>query len=131
MERLDIAEVAEESGLAPSALRFYERRGLIASSGRNGLRRTFEPEVLDRLALINCARATGFTLAQIGRFLIATPDDTQLRASMADKAVELEDEIARLTRMRDSLAHAATCTHTPLVECPEFKAAIRDPDTSG
>ena len=123
---LDIADVANRAGLAPSALRFYERSGLIASSERNGLRRTFEPEVLDRLALISCAKAAGFTLAQIGRFLTATPSDTELRARMAQKARELDHEIARLTRMRDSLNHATTCTHTPLVECPEFKARITD-----
>lgn len=123
---LDIAEVADRSGLAPSALRFYERRGLITSGERNGLRRTYGPDVLDRLALIGCAKAAGFTLAQIERFLKATPSDTELRARMAGKARELDDEIARLTRMRDSLTHAVTCTHTPLVECPEFKARISD-----
>jgi len=123
---LDIAEVANRSGLASSALRFYERRGLITSGERNGLRRTYEPAVLDRLALISCAKAAGFTLAQIERFLTATPSDTELRARMAEKARELDDEIARLTRMRDSLTHAVTCTHTPLVECPEFKARISD-----
>jgi DNA-binding transcriptional MerR regulator len=119
---LDIAEVARQSGLAPSALRFYERRQLIASIGRNGLRRTFDPGVIDRLALISCARAVGFTLAQIGRFLTATPGDTDLRARMLGRAEEIEQEILRLTRMRDGLRHAATCTHTPLVECPTFKA---------
>jgi DNA-binding transcriptional MerR regulator len=124
---LDIAEVAERSGLAPSALRYYERRGLIDSAGRNGLRRTFEPEVLDRLALIDCARASGFTLAEIGRFLVATPADSEVRERMARKKGELDEEIARLTRMRESLAHAEVCTHTPLVECPEFKARI-EPD---
>ena len=124
---LDIAEVAERTGLAASALRFYERRGLIASSGRNGLRRTFAPEVLDRITLISCAQAAGFTLAQIARFLVATPDDTVLREQMARKAVQLDEEIARLSRMRDSLEHATTCTHTPLVECPEFKTRIEDP----
>ena len=124
---LDIADVANRSGLAPSALRFYERRGLIASSSeRNGLRRTFEPQVLDRLALIGCAKAAGFTLAQIDRFLMATPGDSELRVRMAERARELDSEIARLTRMRDSLTHAATCSHTPLVDCPEFKARIRD-----
>jgi DNA-binding transcriptional MerR regulator len=127
MTLLDIADVAHRTGLAPSALRFYERSGLIASSSeRNGLRRTFEPGVLDRLALISCAKAAGFTLAQIGRFLTATPSDTELRARMAERAHELDHEIARLTRMRDSLKHAATCTYTPLVECPEFKTRIND-----
>jgi DNA-binding transcriptional MerR regulator len=123
---LDIADVAERSGLAPSALRFYERRGLIAPAGRNGLRRTYRPDVLGRLALIACARGAGFTIAEIARFLVATPDDTALRARMADKARALDDDIARLTRMRDSLRHASTCTHEPLVECPEFKRRFDD-----
>ncbi len=122
---LDIADVAERSGLAPSALRFYEKRGLITSTGRNGLRRTYQPDVLDRLALITCARTAGFTIAEINRFLRATPGDAAIRASMAAKARALEDDIARLTRMRDSLDHASTCTHEPLVECPDFKRALR------
>lgn len=118
---LDIAEVAARSGLAPSALRFYEKRGLITSDGRNGLRRAYQPDVLQRLALIACARGAGFTIAEIARFLLATPSDTELRARMAGKAQELEEDIVRLTRMRDSLRHASTCSHVPLVECPDFK----------
>lgn len=118
---LDIAEVAEKSGLAPSALRFYEKRGLVASTGRNGLRRMYEPEVLDRLALITCARGAGFTIAEIARFLVARPEDADLRARMAEKAHALDDDIAQLVRMRDSLRHASTCQHEPLVECPDFK----------
>jgi DNA-binding transcriptional MerR regulator len=121
MDLLDIAEVADRAELAPSALRFYERRGLIASNGRNGIRRTFDPDVLDRLELIRCARAVGFTLAQIERFLRATPDDTELREHLAAKSRQIDEDIARLTRMRDSLDHAATCDHSPLSECPEFK----------
>ena len=124
---LDIAEVAERTGLAPSALRFYEKKGLLASSGRNGLRRTYEPEVLHRLELINCARRAGFTIAEISRFLVATPGDTVLRAKMAEKVAELDEDIARLQRMRDSLDHASTCTHEPLVECPDFKRRLARP----
>ena len=130
IQDLDIAEVAERTGLAPSALRYYERRGLIESSGRNGLRRTFAPAVIDRVTLIGCAQAAGFTLAQIARFLVATPDDAELREQLARKAHQLDAEIARLTRMRDSLGHAATCTHTPLVECGEFKSRMRDTETA-
>src|SRR5690606_30616554 len=105
MVLLDIAEVAQRSGFAPSALRFYEQRGLIRSAGRHGLRRIFDPEVLGRLALIDCARGAGFTLAQISRFLSATPDDTDLRAHLAARAAQLDDDIARLVRMRNSLLH--------------------------
>jgi DNA-binding transcriptional MerR regulator len=123
---LDIAEVAARTGTTASALRFYERRGLIRSSGRNGLRRTFTPDIIDRIALISCAQTAGFTLAQIARFLVAHPGDAELRQRMAEKAQQLDQDIARLTRMRDSLRHAATCSHTPLVECPEFKSRITD-----
>ncbi|MBO2452638.1 MerR family transcriptional regulator [Actinomadura barringtoniae] len=123
---LDIGEVAARTGLAPSALRFYEKRGLIAPTGRNGLRRTYRPDVLERLGLITCARSAGFTIAEIARFLEARPGDELLRARMADKARELDERIAQLTRMRDSLDHAAVCTHEPLVECPDFKRAVRN-----
>ncbi|BDU03217.1 MULTISPECIES: MerR family transcriptional regulator [Nocardia] len=119
---LDIAEVGAQTGLAPSALRFYEKRGLIAATGRNGLRRTYHPDILNRLALISCARGAGFTLAEIARFLRASPSDAELRTRMAEKARQLDDDIARLIRMRDSLRHAATCNHDPLVECPDFKS---------
>ncbi|WP_043633695.1 MerR family transcriptional regulator [Nonomuraea candida] len=124
-ELLDIAEVAQRSGLAPSALRYYEKQGLIASTGRNGLRRTYRPDVMDRLDLIMCARTAGFGVAEIRRFLDARQDDPGLRERMAARAADLDERIARLTRMRDSLGHAATCTHDPVVECPEFKRALR------
>lgn len=121
---LDIGEVVAHTGLAPSALRFYEQRGLIASSGRNGLRRTYDADVLDRLALIACAREAGFGIAEIARFLGAGPDDRDLRERMAVKVEELDVLIARLTRMRAGLRHAVRCDHEPLVACPEFKQML-------
>ncbi|KOU75039.1 MerR family transcriptional regulator [Streptomyces sp. MMG1533] len=126
-EWLDIGEVAARSGLAPSALRFYEKRGLITPFGRNGLRRTYRPDVLERLGLITCARSAGFTIAEIARFLVADPDerdDAGLRERMAAKVGELDRLIDRLDRLRASLRHAAVCTHQPLVECPEFRRAV-------
>jgi DNA-binding transcriptional MerR regulator len=64
---LDIAEVAQRSGVPASTLRFYEEKGLIASIGRRGLRRLFDPGVLERLALIALGRAAGFSLDEIAR----------------------------------------------------------------
>ena len=58
---MDIAEVARRSGLPASTLRYYEEKGLIASTGRQGLRRTFAPGVLDQLALVALGRAAGFS----------------------------------------------------------------------
>ncbi|MFF0749612.1 MerR family transcriptional regulator [Streptomyces sp. NPDC004267] len=121
---LDIAEVAERSGLAPSALRFYEKKGLIAPAGRNGLRRTYRPDVLERLALITCARSAGFSVAEVSRFVAARPSDAYLRVRMGAKADDLDEQIGRLTRLRDSLRHAAVCEHEPIVDCPDFKRAV-------
>ena len=59
---MDIAQVARESGVPASTLRYYEEKGLIASTGRHGLRRTFGPQVLERLALIALGQAAGFSL---------------------------------------------------------------------
>jgi DNA-binding transcriptional MerR regulator len=67
----DIAEVAQRSGVPASTLRFYEERGLIASAGRRGLRRLFDPAVFERLALIGLGRAAGFTLDEMARMFAA------------------------------------------------------------
>ena len=67
MKHVDITEVTRRSGVPASTLRFYEEKGLIASIGRRGLRRLFDPGVLERLGLIALARAAGFTLDEIAR----------------------------------------------------------------
>ncbi|TMR26589.1 MerR family transcriptional regulator [Nonomuraea zeae] len=121
---VDIGEVSRRTGLAASALRFYERKGLIEAEGRNGLRRAYRPETLDRLALITCARDAGFTLSEIAEFLRARPSDARLRERLAAKEREVDARVSQLTRLRDSLRHAAVCEHDPLVECPEFKRAV-------
>lgn len=69
---MDIAEVARRAGVPASTLRFYEEKGLIASIGRRGLRRVFDPGVMERLALIALGRAAGFSLDEIA--LMFAPD---------------------------------------------------------
>ena len=64
---MDIVKVARNSGVPASKLRFYEAKGLIVSIGRRGLRRVFDPGVLERLALISLGRAAGFSLDEIAR----------------------------------------------------------------
>ena len=66
MKDLDIAELARLTGLPASTLRYYEEKGLIVSIGRRGLKRLFDPSVVDRLSLIALGRAAGFSLDEIG-----------------------------------------------------------------
>lgn len=121
---MDIAEVARRSGLPASTLRFYEAKGLIASNGRKGLRRTFAPGVLERLALVSLGRAAGFTLDEIGRMFAADGRPRIDRQRLADKARELDRRIRRLVAMRDGLQHAAVCPARSHLECPTFRKIL-------
>lgn len=125
MSVLDITEVAQRSGLPASTLRFYEERGLIASIGRRGLRRLFDPGVLERLALIAVGRAGGFSLDEI--VLMFAPDGQPRidRKVLAAKAEELDRTIRKLCAMRDGLRHAAACPATSHMECPTFRRILR------
>lgn len=124
MKLPDIAEVARRSGVPASTLRFYEDRGLIASAGRRGLRRLFEPAVFERLALIALARASGFTLEEIARMF--SPDGRPRidRRMLAGKADELERTIRRMAAMRDGLRHAAVCRAPSHFDCPTFRRLL-------
>lgn len=124
-DRIDIAEVARRSGLSASALRFYEEKGLIASKGRRGLRRLFEPSVLERLALIALGRAAGFTLDEIRRMFAPDGRVRIDRALLAAKADEVDRTIERLSVLRDGLRHAAACPAPSHMECPRFRRIVR------
>ena len=121
---LDIAEVAQRSGVPASALRFYERKGLIASVGRRGLRRTFDPRVLERLALVALGRTAGFTLAEMAGMF--TPDGRPRidRTRLASRAQELDVTIRKLGALRDGLRHAAVCPAPSHRECPTFRRLL-------
>ena len=118
---MDIGEVAERSGVAPSALRFYEEKGLIRSHGRHGLRRQFDDGVLDRLALIALGRAAGLSLEEIGRMLSVGGRAQVDRDLLVARADEYDEQIRRLTAVRDGLRHAAACTAADHLACPKFR----------
>ncbi len=118
---MDINEVARASGVPASTLRYYEEKGLIASVGRRGLRRTFEPRVVERLALIALGRAAGFSLDEIARILAPDGRPRIDRQLLAGKADELDRTIRKLSAMRDGLRHAAACPAPSHMECPTFR----------
>lgn len=121
---IDISELARRSGVKASALRFYEEKGLIASTGRRGLKRLFATETAERLSLITLGRACGFTLDQIAGMLDAPGGDID-RAALRAKAAELDKRIDQLTRLRDGLRHAADCRVPALTDCPHFLRIVK------
>jgi DNA-binding transcriptional MerR regulator len=121
---MDIAEVAQRSGIPASTLRFYEEKGLIASSGRRGLRRLFAANVLERLALISLGSAAGFSLDEIARMFGADGRPRIDRELLAAKAKDLDGTIRKLSAMRDGLRHAAVCPAPSHLECPTFRRLL-------
>ena len=124
-ESMDISEVARRSGVAASALRYYERRGLIRSLGATGARRRFAPAVLDQLALIALGQAAGFSLDEIRIMFTPQGGPAIDRAMLSAKADELERRIRRLKAMVDGLRHAAACPAPSHAACPSFQRLLK------
>ena len=122
---MDISEVSKRSGLPASALRYYEERGLIASVGRQGLRRRFAPEVLEQLSLISLGQAAGFSLDEISQMFSADRRPNIDRKMLASKADQIDAMITRMHAMSDSLRHAANCPAPNHFECPSFQRLLK------
>ncbi|MBT9491411.1 MAG: helix-turn-helix domain-containing protein [Paucibacter sp.] len=122
---MDISEVAKRAGVAASTLRYYEKRGLIASLGLQGERRRFAPAVLDQLALIALGQAAGLSLDEVQAMLAANGQATIDRALLAAKADEIDVRIRQLRAMSRGLRHAAACPAPSHAECPTFQGLLR------
>ena len=122
---MDIAQVAKRSGVPASTLRYYEEKGLIASIGRDGLRRRFAPGVLDQLALIALGQAAGFSLDEIGSMFSADGQPSIDRRMLSAKADEIDRTVRRLKAMSSGLRHAAVCPAPSHAECPTFQRLVR------
>ena len=122
---MDISDVAKRSGIAASALRYYEHKGLIRSLARKGARRKFSPAVLDQLALIALGQAAGFSLDEIRAMFTANGEASIDRPTLSAKADELDRMIKRLKAMSKGLRHAAACPATRHAECPSFQRLLK------
>jgi MerR family redox-sensitive transcriptional activator SoxR len=120
---LTVGEVAARSGIAVSALHFYEAQGLIKSRRNAGNQRRYGREVLRRVAVIKVAQRTGVSLGSIREALKALPDGRTPTAAdwknlSAKWRAELDDRIDTLTRLRDRLDGCIGCGCLSLTSCP-------------
>ncbi|MEM5585852.1 helix-turn-helix domain-containing protein [Roseibium sp. AS2] len=125
MKFLDISEVSKQTGVAASAIRHYEEKGLITSLGRRGLKRLFAAGVLDQLALISLGRDAGFSLDEIRDMFGADGLPALSRAGLHLKADDLDRQIERLSGLRDMIRHVADCPAPSHMECAKFRQLIR------
>ena len=119
---LGIGEVAQRSGVAASALRFYESRGLIQSVRVSGNHRRYHRAMLRRISLIRVAQSLGLSLTEIGEALAELPnqrtptkkDWSKLSASWGKR---LDQRIADLQNLRDRLSGCIGCGCLSMKNC--------------
>jgi MerR family redox-sensitive transcriptional activator SoxR len=122
---LTIGEVAVRSGLAPSAIRFYEAEGLITAARTAGGQRVFPRYVLRRLAFIASAQRVGLTLREIADALAGLPADrapTKAAWARLSRTWQrgLDERIEELERLRDALTSCIGCGCLSLTTCGLF-----------
>lgn len=125
MKLLDIGEVSDRSGIAPSTLRYYEEIGLITSQARHGLRRQFGPETLLQLSLIALGKTAGFSLAEIAGMFDRKGEPHLARSGLHARADALDRQIRNLTTLRNALRHVADCPAPSHMDCPTFQRLVR------
>lgn len=122
MERLSIGSVSERTGVAASALRYYEQEGLIRSERSEGGQRRYARDVVRRVSFIRIAQQLGLGLDEISQALAGLPNDrTPTKADWARLSAAwrpaLDERIARLVRLRDDLDSCIGCGCLSLKRC--------------
>lgn len=121
-------EVAKRSGVAVSALHFYESKGLISSTRNGGNQRRYRRDVLRRVAIIKIAQRIGIPLATVSDNLMNVPVDRTISVKAWSELTqqwraELDKRIETLTRLRDQLDGCIGCGCLSMRDCP-----LRNPD---
>lgn len=125
MNLLDIGDLAARSGVAPSALRYYEEVGLIRSEGRRGLRRQYGAETLTQLSLIALGKTAGFSLTEIGAMFGKDGTPHLPRLDLQQRADQIDHQIRGLAMLSKALRHVAGCSAENHMECPKFRRLVR------
>lgn len=120
---MKIGELAGRSGLNASAIRYYEKRGLLPAPHRAGGQRRYPADALDRVLLIRLASEMGFTLSEIKVFLNGLRDDAPVgprwKKLAHRKIQEVEGSIQRTRRLKSLLEHLLHCRCASLQVCVE------------
>jgi MerR family redox-sensitive transcriptional activator SoxR len=136
MTELTIGELSERSGVATSAIRYYEARGLVRSRRTTGNQRRYARAELRRLGFIRTAQRVGLSLEEVEAALATLPSGrTPTKADWARLSrswrPRLDDRIRQLERLRDTLDSCIGCGCLSLQRCklsnPDDEVAVRGP----
>jgi DNA-binding transcriptional MerR regulator len=123
---LTIGELARRTGVATSALRYWEELGLLPTPDRISGHRRYPESAIYFVGIILLLSDVGFTLTEQKAFIAssraAAVDDWQRLARR--KIAELDDQIAKAQTARDAIEHALQCPHDDIVHCPNFASIV-------
>ncbi|SMR99702.1 redox-sensitive transcriptional activator SoxR [Vibrio mangrovi] len=124
---LSVGELAKRSGVAVSALHFYEAKGLISATRTHGNQRRYERSVLRRIAIIRIAQRAGLSLAELKQYFDKVPEKHISAADWGHLGQEwhdmLSERINMLLQLRDQIGECIGCGCLSLKDCP-----LRNPD---
>ena len=121
-ELLSIGQLAAETGVPTSTIRFWERKGLLSPAFRRSGQRRYTAAAVRGVVMLRLLQEAGLTLADIRRFReerAVTP--RSWHSLVVEKLTDVERQIAALEHARDLLTHASTCRHDDLLACPGFR----------
>jgi MerR family redox-sensitive transcriptional activator SoxR len=121
MSNMTIGEVARKAGLRASAIRYYEKIGLLPNTERIGGQRRYQPGILNHLAVINAAKRAGFRVAEIKQlfhgFGKGIPAFHRWQVLAQRKITEMDELIARAKKIKGLLEEAERCKCLDLDDC--------------
>jgi DNA-binding transcriptional MerR regulator len=123
-EQLTIGELASHTGVATSALRYWEELGLLPAPARASGQRRYPHSTVRLVGTILTLQDAGFTLRELTALIASRSLVDSWRESAQRKLTELDQRIAHAQAARTALTHALACPHENILECPNFTSVI-------
>ncbi|MFI7444984.1 MerR family transcriptional regulator [Nonomuraea indica] len=124
-EQLTIGELASRTGVATSALRYWEELGLLPAPARVSGQRRYPPSVVGLVGVVLSLRDAGFTLREVKAFIASrSPVSDGRREMYQRKLAELDQRIAQAQVARTAIAHGLACPHEDIFECSNFAGVV-------
>ncbi|MFJ4677092.1 MULTISPECIES: MerR family transcriptional regulator [unclassified Kitasatospora] len=118
---MTIGRLAELTGVPASAIRFWERHGLLPAPERRNGQRRYPPQAAERIVLLRKFQQAGLSLAEVREF---QQDQPRRQAMIRAKLTEIEQRVVDLDHAHRLLTHALQCGRTDIVTCPTFREQL-------
>jgi DNA-binding transcriptional MerR regulator len=116
--RMTIGQLSEITNVPASAIRFWERHGLLPAPERRSGQRRYPPQAAERIVLLRKFQQAGLSLAEVREF---QQDQPRRQAMIRAKVAEIEQRMVDLDHAHQLLTHALQCSKTDIVSCPTFR----------